>query len=250
MIKADHLMKTYELGGQTVRALDDVSVHIAEGEMAAIRGPSGSGKSTLMNILGALDQPDSGTYFLAGEDVSKLGTNRLAEIRNRRIGFVFQTFNLLPRMSALENVELPLHYAGRSDAKERAINALRTVGLGERMHHEPNQLSGGQRQRVAIARAIVTDPAILLADEPTGALDSRTGDEILALFKALNARGHTIIIVTHDLAVAKHCQREIYIRDGKVTDPPETRIHRGDAEDAEKKKEKKKQEEKELVSAG
>jgi putative ABC transport system ATP-binding protein len=221
MLIAKHLMKTYELGGQTVHALNDVSIEVAEGEMVAIRGPSGSGKSTLMNILGALDQPDAGSYFLAGEDVSKLASNRLAEIRNRRIGFVFQTFNLLPRMSAVENVALPLHYAGRRDARERAIAALGVVGLGERMHHQPSQLSGGQRQRVAVARAIVTDPAILLADEPTGALDSRTGEEILALFKALNARGHTIIVVTHDLAVAKHCDREIYIKDGKVTLPPE-----------------------------
>jgi putative ABC transport system ATP-binding protein len=185
--------------------------------MVAIRGPSGSGKSTLMNILGCLDHPDTGRYFLAGEDVSQMGKNMLATIRNRRIGFVFQNFNLLPRMSALENVELPLHYSARSDAVEQAKKALTTVGLGERMHHEPNQLSGGQRQRVAIARGLVTDPAILLADEPTGALDSRTGEEILALFKTLNAAGRTIIVVTHDAAVAAHCQREIVIRDGKIS---------------------------------
>jgi putative ABC transport system ATP-binding protein len=187
--------------------------------MVAIRGPSGSGKSTLMNILGCLDRPDRGSYFLAGEDVSKLSGDRLATIRNKRIGFVFQTFNLLARMSALENVELPLHYAGRRDAKERAIESLKTVGLGDRMHHEPNQLSGGQRQRVAIARAIVTDPAILLADEPTGALDSKTGEEILALFKELNRQDRTIIVVTHDAKVAAHCQREIYLMDGKITTP-------------------------------
>lgn len=219
MIQANNLIKSYELGGQTVHALDDVSLHIHEGEMVAIRGPSGSGKSTLMNILGCLDHPDSGTYFLAGEDVSKLTGDRLATIRNKRIGFVFQTFNLLPRMSALENAELPLHYAGRHDAKEKATAALKIVGLGERMHHEPNQLSGGQRQRVAIARAMVTDPAIILADEPTGALDSRTGEEILALFKELNRNGRTIIVVTHDPNVAAHCQREIFLMDGKVTDP-------------------------------
>jgi len=220
MIQANQLVKTYHLGGQTVRALDGVSLTIDAGELVAIRGPSGSGKSTLMAILGCLDRPDSGDYFLAGENVAHLSKNQLAEIRNRRIGFVFQTFHLLPRMSALENVELPLHYAARHDAKERALEALDTVGLSDRTHHEPNQLSGGQRQRVAIARAIVTNPAILLADEPTGALDSKTGQEILALFKTLNAQGHTIIIVTHDPAVAQHCRREIYLMDGKVAVPP------------------------------
>lgn len=218
MIEARHLIKEYRLGGQVVHALDDVSLRIDAGELVAIRGPSGSGKSTLMNILGCLDRPDSGEYWLAGEDVAQLSKNRLAEIRNQRIGFVFQTFHLLPRMTALENVELPLHYGARRDAKQRAIEALRVVGLEDRMHHEPNQLSGGQRQRVAIARAIVTDPAILLADEPTGALDSRTGEEILALFKELNAQGRTIIVVTHDQNVAKHCRREIYMMDGRVAD--------------------------------
>jgi putative ABC transport system ATP-binding protein len=195
-------------------------VDIEEGEMVAIRGPSGSGKTTLMNVLGCLDRPTSGTYVLDGKDVSRMSGNMLAEIRNKRIGFVFQNFNLLPRMSALENVELPLLYQGRSDARKRAAEALATVGLAERSHHEPNQLSGGQRQRVAIARAIVTNPAIILADEPTGALDSRTGTEILALFKDLNSQGRTIIVVTHDLGVARHCPREIYIKDGKVAPPP------------------------------
>jgi putative ABC transport system ATP-binding protein len=217
IILAENLCKTYELGGQIVKALDNVDVRIMPGEMVAIRGPSGSGKSTLMNILGCLDPADTGRYVLAGEDISKIPKNRLAAIRNRRIGFVFQTFNLLPRMSALENVELPMHYAGRHDAIEQAKRALEIVGLGERMHHEPNQLSGGQRQRVAIARALVNDPAIVLADEPTGALDSRTGEEILQLFKTLNARGNTIIVVTHDAAVAAHCQRQIVIRDGKIS---------------------------------
>jgi putative ABC transport system ATP-binding protein len=221
IILAKNLMKVYELGGQTVRALDDVSLSIEAGEMVAIRGPSGSGKSTLMNILGCLDRPDSGSYVLAGEDVSKLSSNQLSAVRSKKIGFVFQSFNLLPRMSALENAELPLHYANVKDAQKVAAAALRTVGLGERMHHEPAQLSGGQRQRVAIARAIATNPAIILADEPTGALDSRTGEEILALFKDLNKQGRTIIIVTHDLAVARHCSREIYMRDGKITTPPE-----------------------------
>ena len=219
MIQLANLIKTYDIGGQIVRALDDVSLAVRDGEMVAIRGPSGSGKSTLMNIIGCLDRPTSGRYVLAGEDISQLSKNRLAEIRNTRIGFIFQTFNLLPRMTALENVELPLHYAGRRDARERAIEALDKVGLADRMKHSPNQLSGGQRQRVAVARALVTNPAILLADEPTGNLDTRTGQDILALFKTLNADHHTIIIVTHDAAVAKHCQREIYLQDGKVTLP-------------------------------
>jgi putative ABC transport system ATP-binding protein len=221
IILATDICKTYELGGQIVKALDHVNVKIDRGEMVAIRGPSGSGKSTLMNILGCLDPVDSGRYFLAGEEITgdKITKNRLAALRNRYIGFVFQTFNLLPRMSALENVELPMHYAGRHDAIEQAKASLATVGLGDRMHHEPNQLSGGQRQRVAIARALVNDPAIVLADEPTGALDSRTGEEILALFKTLNAGGRTIIVVTHDAAVAAHCRREIVIRDGKVANP-------------------------------
>jgi len=220
MIRAENLFKTYVLGGQEVHALDDVSLTIEPGEMVAIRGPSGSGKSTLMNIMGCLDHPDSGHYFLAGEDVSNFSKNALAEVRNKRIGFIFQNFNLLPRMSALENVELPLHYAGRRDAVSEAHKALKIVGLGDRTHHEPNQLSGGQRQRVAIARALVTNPAILLADEPTGALDSKTGEEILALFKALNAQGRTILVVTHDAHVAAHCQREIYLHDGKIAAPP------------------------------
>jgi putative ABC transport system ATP-binding protein len=217
IIEADQLTKTYVLGGDTIRALDGVSFQVQEGDMLAITGPSGSGKSTLMHIIGCLDRPDDGRYVLAGEDVSRLSKNRLAEIRNRRIGFVFQTFNLLPRMSALENVELPLLYAGRHEAKERASAALEQVGLGDRMRHEPNQLSGGQRQRVAVARALVTDPAILLADEPTGNLDSKTGVEILAMFKTLNEAGRTIIVVTHDVGVGKHCNRQIHLMDGKIT---------------------------------
>ena len=219
MILTKYLIKKYELGGQTVRALAGVSIHITAGEMVAIRGPSGSGKSTLMNVLGCLDRPDSGSYELDGQDVSRMSKNALAEVRNRKIGFVFQSFNLLARVTALENVELPLYYAGRTDARKAALKALEIVGLGDRTHHEPNQLSGGQRQRVAVARAIVTDPAIILADEPTGALDSKTGEEILALFKELNTHGRTVIVVTHDAAVARHCQREIYLRDGKVTVP-------------------------------
>jgi putative ABC transport system ATP-binding protein len=228
LLWARDLEKTYVMGGgeteNVVRALDGVSLNIDEAEMVAIRGPSGSGKSTLMNILGCLDSATSGTYVLAGEDVSQMSSNALAEVRNRRIGFVFQTFNLLPRMSALENVELPLLYGGSSNAKKKALDALAVVGLAERCHHKPNQLSGGQRQRVAIARAIVTNPAIVLADEPTGALDQRTGEEILALFKDLNKQGRTIIVVTHDQKVAEHCQREIYIRDGKIV-PSELRAN-------------------------
>lgn len=216
LIEVRDLVKVYTMGKTSFRALDGVSFDIEEGDMLAITGPSGSGKSTLMNVLGCLDRPDEGTYVLAGDDVSRLSNDQLAEIRNRRIGFVFQTFNLLPRMSALENVELPLLYAAARDAKDRAAEALEIVGLGHRMDHEPNQLSGGQRQRVAIARAIVTNPAILLADEPTGNLDSKTGVEILALFEKLHADGRTIIMVTHEPDVARHCERQIQVRDGRV----------------------------------
>ncbi len=207
-----------------MHALAGVSIHIAAGEMVAIRGPSGSGKSTLMNILGCLDRPDDGRYVLDGEDVSTLNDDELADVRNRRIGFVFQTFNLLPRMSALENVELPIQYAGGHEARHRALRALANVGLADRTHHEPNQLSGGQRQRVAIARALVNDPSIILADEPTGALDTRTGEEVLALLGELNAQGRTIIIVTHDVNVARHCPREIYLKDGQVVQATEDAI--------------------------
>lgn len=220
MIRAEKLLKMYNLGGDLIRALDCVDFSIATGEMVAITGPSGSGKSTLMHILGCLDRPDSGRYFLAGEDVSRMSRNELAEVRNRKIGFIFQTFNLLPRLSALENVELPLLYAGRREAKAQAKAALEMVNLADRMKHSPNQLSGGQRQRVAVARALVTDPAILLADEPTGNLDSKTGIEILSLFKRLNDAGRTIIIVTHDMEVARHCQRQIYLKDGRIVETP------------------------------
>ena len=215
-IRTRELRKTYVLGDTTVHALDGVDMDVAEGEMVAITGPSGSGKSTLMHILGCLDTPDQGEYVLAGEDVSRLSKDRLAGIRNRRIGFVFQSFNLLPRLSSLENVEMPLLYAGKRNARKAAAKALTTVGLAERMTHEPNQLSGGQRQRVAIARAIVSNPAILLADEPTGNLDTKTGEEILALFQELNRQGRTVILVTHDQNVADHCQRQVRILDGRV----------------------------------
>jgi len=201
-----------------VKALDHVTLDIAGGEMVAITGPSGSGKSTLMHIIGCLDTPDSGLYMLAGENVAGLSSDRLAEIRNARIGFVFQTFNLLPRLTALENVELPLLYGGRLEAREHALDALTTVGLESRAKHEPSQLSGGQRQRVAIARAIVTNPTMILADEPTGNLDTKTGDEIIALFESLNSQGRTIIIVTHEAEIARKCRRSIHIRDGQIVD--------------------------------
>ncbi len=218
IIEALSLVKTYRLGEDRILALNRIDFGVKKGEMVAIRGSSGSGKSTLMHILGCLDRPDSGTYILAGEDVSRLSLNRLAEIRNRQIGFVFQNFNLLPRLSALENVELPLLYAGKSEAKDRAKEALKIVGLEDRMYHEPAQLSGGQLQRAAIARAIVTNPAIILADEPTGNLDTKTGEEIMAIFRQLNAGGGTIIIVTHEPTVARCCKRQIHIQDGRIVD--------------------------------
>lgn len=217
IIQAESLVKTYRLGENRVQALDGINLQVEEGEIVAISGSSGSGKSTLMHILGCLDRPDSGTYFLAGDDVSKLSPDRLAEIRNRKIGFVFQNFNLLPRMNAIENVELPLLYAGISEVRSRTEEALRLVGLEDRMRHEPAQLSGGERQRVAIARAIVTDPAIILADEPTGNIDTKTGEEIMTIFKKLNAQGRTFVIVTHDPDIAAHCSRQIRIRDGRIT---------------------------------
>ena len=216
LIKTDNLVKVYKLGGTEVRALDGVSVSVDKGDMFGVIGASGSGKSTLMNILGCLDKPDSGEYFIDGENVAGLNRDKLAEIRNRKIGFVFQSFYLLPRMSALENVELPLQYAGKRNTHKIAVKALEIVGLGDRIHHEPNQLSGGQRQRVAIARALVNDPAIVLADEPTGNLDSRTSAEILALFEDLNSQGRTIIIITHDSDIVAHCKRFIRMKDGRI----------------------------------
>lgn len=216
LIKTENLVKTYRMGASEVRALDGVSISIDEGEMIGVIGASGSGKTTLMNILGCLDRPDSGAYHIGGENVAGLNKDRLAEIRNRNIGFVFQAFNLLPRLSALENVELPLMYAGKSDTRKIAEKAMDIVGLKDRMRHEPNQLSGGERQRVAIARALVNDPAIILADEPTGNIDSRTSNEILKLFEELNAQGRTIVVITHDHDVAGRCKRIIRMKDGRV----------------------------------
>jgi putative ABC transport system ATP-binding protein len=221
IIQAQSLVKKYRLGGSQVLALNGIDFQVEKGEIVAIIGSSGSGKSTLMHILGCLDRPDSGIYILAGEDVSELPSNRLAEIRNRHIGFVFQNFNLLPRLNALENVELPLLYAGAAEAKDRAREALEIVGLEDRTHHEPAQLSGGELQRVAVARAIVTDPAIILADEPTGNLDTKTGEEIMVIFEQLNGRGRTIIIVTHESTVANHCRRQIHIQDGRIINQKE-----------------------------
>jgi putative ABC transport system ATP-binding protein len=218
VIKTEELAKVYEMGAEQVHALRGVDVEIRKGEYVAIMGPSGSGKSTLMNLIGCLDSPSSGRYWLAGRLVSDLDDDELAYIRNKEIGFVFQTFNLLPRATALHNVELPLIYNGTpaEERLERAKKALERVDLVDRMNHKPNELSGGQRQRVAVARALVNSPSIVLADEPTGNLDSKTGDEIMALFENLHRQGNTIILVTHENDIAQHARRIIYIRDGKI----------------------------------
>ena len=218
LIRAEDLWRTYVMGTEEIHALRGVSFTIDPGEYLAIMGPSGSGKSTLMNLIGCLDTPSRGTYVLRGKVVSQMNDDELAEVRNREIGFVFQTFNLLPRASALHNVELPMVYAGvnREERLERARKALEMVDLKDRMHHKPNELSGGQRQRVAIARALVMGPSILLADEPTGNLDSTTGEEIMRVFERLHADGNTIILVTHEHDIAEHAHRVIKIRDGRV----------------------------------
>jgi putative ABC transport system ATP-binding protein len=218
VIRTEGIAKVYEMGSEQVHALRGVDLEIRKGEYVAIMGPSGSGKSTLMNLIGCLDSPSSGRYWLAGRLVSELDDDELAYIRNKEIGFVFQTFNLLPRASALHNVELPLIYNGTPSEErvEKAKLALQRVDLGSRMTHKPNELSGGQRQRVAIARALVNDPSIVLADEPTGNLDSKTGEEIMSLFENLHRQGNTIILVTHEMDVAQHAHRIIFIRDGKI----------------------------------
>lgn len=218
IIQLSELTKIYQMGSQEVRALDGVSFDVMQNEYIAIMGPSGSGKSTLMNLIGCLDTPTAGTYILNNQDVSELDDAELAEVRNREIGFVFQTFNLLPRTDCLSNVELPLIYSGikTAERRKRSIETLERVGLGDRIDHKPNELSGGQRQRVAIARALVNRPSILLADEPTGNLDTQTGEEIMMLFEELYRSGNTIIVVTHEPEIAQHARRIIRLRDGKI----------------------------------
>lgn len=216
VVRARGLSKVYEMGDQTVHALRNVDLDIYEGDFVAIMGPSGSGKSTFMNLIGCLDRPSSGEIELDGQPIARMSDNQLATIRNRYIGFVFQNFNLLPRTSALKNVELPLMYAGMKDRSQPAKEALQKVGLGQRMDHKPSELSGGQQQRVAIARAIVNNPVMVLGDEPTGNLDSITSEEIMAVFQDLNRQGKTVIIVTHEEDVAHHCKRIIRFRDGRV----------------------------------
>ena len=227
IIELKNIVRTYAMGGaEQVLALRGVSVDISKNEYVAIMGPSGSGKSTLMNIIGCLDTPTSGLYLFNGLNVSEMNDNELAKIRNREIGFVFQTFNLLARSDSLHNVELPLIYAGvpSAERKRRATETLQHVQLGDRIHHKPNELSGGQRQRVAVARALVTKPSIILADEPTGNLDSKTGEEIMMLFEELHAQGNTIILVTHEPDIAEHAHRTIRLRDGHIeSDEPVTR---------------------------
>ena len=233
LIELDHIGKTYDLGLTKVTALHDINVAIEPGEFVAIIGQSGSGKSTLMNILGCLDVPSTGRYRLAGRDVSELSDDELADVRNLEIGFIFQSFQLLPRASALENVELPLIYRGisKKERRERAIEALERVQLADRMTHKPTELSGGQRQRVAIARALVTEPSLLLADEPTGNLDSRTGEEIVGLFLELHRKGNTIVLVTHEPKLAARCPRAVRIVDGLViADGPGREVAMANAE--------------------
>lgn len=216
MIELDNITKVYKMGQTEVVALNGIDLRIEQGEMASIIGPSGSGKSTLMNIMGCLDKPTSGQYRLEEIEVSKLSDNKLAEIRNKKVGFVFQSFNLLPRTTALANVELPLIYGGAGNRRQRALQALESVGLAQRAHHRPNELAGGEQQRVAIARALINNPSLILADEPTGNLDTQTSKEIMLLFQELNGQGITIILVTHEPDIAAYTQRIIRMRDGKI----------------------------------
>ncbi|MBP5170963.1 MAG: ABC transporter ATP-binding protein [Bacteroidales bacterium] len=233
LIEINQLRKNYEIGDLLVPALNGIDLQIDQNEYVAIMGPSGSGKSTLMNILGCLDTPSSGTYKFRGRNVSDLNDDELSRMRNREIGFIFQNFNLLPKMTSLQNVELPLMYAGvpRAERRERAIEALEKVSLADRMDHKPSELSGGQRQRVAIARALVTKPGILLADEPTGALDSKTGVEIMSLFDELHKEGNTLIVITHEREVAEYSRRIIFIKDGVISSD-EQNERKADAEEA------------------
>jgi len=218
MIKLVDVSKLYQTGSVTLAALDKVNLEINDGEMVAVIGPSGSGKSTLMNMIGCLDTPTEGKYFLDGKEVSRLNDNELSEIRNNKVGFVFQSFNLLPRLNAFENVELPLIYRGMKlpERQERVIKALSMVGLADRMNHKPTELSGGQQQRVAIARALVGEPSIILADEPTGALDSRSGAEVMEIIRELNEKGKTVILITHDNMIAQRAKRLIRLQDGRI----------------------------------
>lgn len=227
IIEIKSLSKYYKMGGETLKALDDISFSVRKGDFVAIIGPSGSGKSTLMNMIGCLDVPDQGEYHLDGKDVFSLKNNELADVRNQKIGFIFQAFNLLPKQTAYENVELPLIYRGLSglERKEIVMSALKKVGLETRASHRPTELSGGQQQRVAIARALAGNPPLLLADEPTGALDSKTGAEVLKLMKELNKQGHTIVLITHDMDIAKQAKRIIRIHDGRILAGEEVVYH-------------------------
>jgi putative ABC transport system ATP-binding protein len=233
VIEIQDVTKTYRMGTIEVHALRGISLQVMPGELMSIMGPSGSGKSTLMNILGALDAPTSGSYRLDGQDVDRMSDDQLADIRNRKIGFVFQSFNLLPRTSALANVELPLVYAGAANGRQRCIDALEMVGLGDRIHHNPNELSGGQQQRVAIARALVNNPSIILADEPTGNLDSKSGAEVMRIFQELNEnQGITIIFVTHEPDIAEHTRRIVRLQDGRIISDSPVRSTRQAGEQA------------------